>query len=349
MKLKNLYLAAAVVLGLSAVCLTGCETKCDSCEQTGELRHVSLDLTGSAVQTKAVDVPSLSESNVVKCLLYVFSSQGPLTQVYSSTDGSFDFYLTDNTYDFVAVVNKADLPEGDNAANLTKKDLMSRITVMNDNAVGSFVMCGTLDGHVIQADEKITIEVRRVIAKVTYKVRTQFKGSLAEKDFVVEDIYMTNVVGSNDLAVTLNTPAANDSWFNRMNAEDQSMAGYPADLLFGHIGKKFAQPKDSVATEMSPGHTFYVYPNATAPDNHDKTVWTPRCTRFVVKATLDGKTTYYPVTIGEVARNKHYHIDLTISNYGVDHPEDLPEKMEYVEAMIRIADWEDGGIIRSSY
>ena len=148
MKLKNLYVAAAVVLGLSAVCLTGCETKCESCSQeTGERRHVQLDLTGSAVQTKAVDVPSLSESNVVKCLLYVFSSQGPLTQVYSSTDGAFDFYLTDNTYDFVAVVNKADLPEGERAASLTKKDLMSRVTVMNDNAVGSFVMCGTLDGH----------------------------------------------------------------------------------------------------------------------------------------------------------------------------------------------------------
>lgn len=346
MKTMRLYAAVALFLGLSAFCLTGCDTKCDECK--GTQHHVSVDLTGSAVQTKSVDVPSLSESNVVKCLLYVFSSKGPLVQVYSASDGSFDFYLTDDTYDFVAVVNKADLPEGDRAANLTKKDLLASLTTLAENAVGSFVMCGSLDGHVIQADEKITIEVRRIVAKVTYKIRTQFKGTLAEKDFVVEDIYMTNVVGQNDLTALQNTPGANDTWFNKMNAQDQTAAGYPADLLFGHVGKKFAQPQDSIATEMSPGHTFYVYPNASA-DDHNKETWGPRCTRFVVKATLDGLVTYYPVTIGQVDRNKHYHIDLTISNRGVDHPEDLPEKYEYVEAMIRIADWEDGGIIRSSY
>lgn len=345
MKRTKTRFRAAALLGLAvlALPLASCEKKCESCG--AKERRVSVDLCGSAVQVKALDVAPLSEAAVKECALFVFSSRGEYVTSLSSKEGQFDFYLTDGTYDFVAVVNKGGLPSGDAAATLTRRDLMATVTTLSENSVGGFVMAGTLDGHVIQADEKITIEVRRIVAKVTYKVRTQFKGTLASEDFVVEDIYLTNVVGQNDLAVTRSTPAANDPWFNKMNAEGQAAAGYPADLIFGHLGRKFAQPADSIET----GHSFYVYPNATTPDDRNKETWSPRCTRFVVRATLGGKVTYYPVTLKEVERNKHYHVDLTIMNYGVDHPEDPPGSSQYVEAMIRIADWEDGGTLAGEF
>ena len=48
----------------AGVLLSGCEQKCEQCTSEGE-HHVQLSLKGANVTTKALDVPSLSESNVV--------------------------------------------------------------------------------------------------------------------------------------------------------------------------------------------------------------------------------------------------------------------------------------------
>lgn len=347
--MRTIRFQLLAVAALAAAMLSqGCEQKCEQC-QSKEERHITLDLTGATVTTKALDVPSLSESNVVRCYLYVFDQQGALSKMLTSASGSYDFYLTDGIYDFVAVANfgsEGAANAGTTSSTITRRDLMNTFVPLGANEVGSLVMVGSLDKHSIQADEKLTVEVKRIVSKVTYKIRSQFKGSLAELKFVIDDIYMTNVVGGMDLAVTLTTPNAGDSWFNEMDSDpvQQAMAGYPKDLLSGQIGTEMKMPKDSIET----GHTFYVYPNAST-DNHDKATWSPRCTRFVVKATLGDKVTYYPVTLAEVGRNKHYHIDLTITNYGVNHPEDIPDKYEYVESFVRVAEWEDGGIISSTF
>ena len=109
------------VISVLLVVASGCDREpCTACTEEMDGRHVHLELTGSALQTKALDVPSLSESNVVRCRLYVFSRSGDLVGSYGSTDGRFDFFLTDETYDFVAVANKSGLPDG----SVTKQELL---------------------------------------------------------------------------------------------------------------------------------------------------------------------------------------------------------------------------------
>ena len=328
------------VIGAFLVAAAGCDREpCAVCAEENALHHVSLQLAGSSRQTKVLDVPSLSESNVVRSTLYVFDRTGTLVDSYRSTDGRFDFYLTDETYDFVAVANKGDLPEHD----VTKSGLLASVTTLAENAVGNFVMVGRLDGRRIDSDENLTLEVARRVAKVSYTLRTAFPPDLSAAGFRVEEIYLTNVAGSCTLDDADGSPAEAAVWYNKMDLEGTAAAESPYGLLSGSIGRMLAQGE-----VLASGHVFYPYPNAAA-DSHDKQQWGSRCTRFVVKAVLGGRTTWYPVTLEEVRSNRHYHIDLTVSNYGVEHPEDPMTDYSAARASVSAAAWESGGDIDGNY
>lgn len=315
-----------LTLFLTVLCLAcGCDRgdSCVSCTEPPVPRRLQLTLLRSVPETKGSDALQTLESQVSQCLLYVFSRSGHLVNCYQSSDGRFDFFLTDETYDFVAVANKASLP----LSGIGKADLFRTETTLADNGAGGFVMVGRLDSHLIEADEKITVEMERLVAKVSYEIHTAFSGPLADASFQVDAVYLTNVVGGSNLALTDSLPAAQALWYNRMDREDRADA--PLALLEG-------------------GPVFYAYPNAS-PDNHDKTQWGSRCTRFVVKATLASRTTYYPVTIPRVRANHHYHIDLTIANFGVDHPEDLPQDYNGFQARLHVVPWTSGASLQGNF
>jgi hypothetical protein len=284
---------------------------------------VSLALAGCALPTKSSDSQSPEESWVAESVLYVFSRTGALVDSYASTEGRFDFYLTDELYDFVVVANRTDLPR----TEVSEETLSALPVRLADNAVGNFQMAGSLTKHLIEADEKITVEVSRLVGKVSYVIRTAFTGPLAGKEFRVEDIYLTNVSGENNLGLSRCAQTSDALWYNRMNWENRG--DEPVSLLRG-------------------ASCFYALPNAS-PDSHDKEKWGSRCTRFVVKATLAGRTTYYPVTLERVQANHHYHIDLTIAGFGVDHPEDRPDDYKDFQAQVSVAPWKDGGDLRGNF
>ena len=322
------------VLGALLAAAAGCDKEpCASCTEDASLRHVSLSLAGCRPVTRSSGVTVEEESRVEQGVLYVFTRTGLLVGSYPSSDGRFDFYLTDETYDFVAVVNKDVLP----AAPPTREALLATVTTLSENAVGHFVMAGRLDSHIIDADEKITVEVSRLVAKITCRVRTAFTGSLAGKEFVVEDLYLTNVAGENDLALSLAAPESSATWYNRMDLSEDASGRHPSTFLHEHLDRAMA-----ACDSLGDGLCFYAYPNASA-DSHDRKQWGSRCTRFVVRSTLDGRRCYYPVTLPQVLPNRHYHIDLTISNYGLEHPEDPESAYAPVAAVISVEDWSDGG------
>lgn len=315
-----------LILFLTTLCLAcGCDKgePCVFCTDPPVPRRLQLTLLNTAPNTKGSDALQALESQISQCVLYVFSRGGHLVNCYQSSDGRFDFFLTDETYDFVAVANKASLP----LFGIGKNDIYRTETTLAENGEGGFVMVGRLDNHLIEADEKITVEMQRLAAKVSYEIHTAFSSPLAGASFQVDDIYLTNVVGGNNLALTDSLPTAQALWYNRMDRE--VCADMPLALLQG-------------------GPVFYAYPNAS-PDSHDKTQWGSRCTRFVVKATLAGRTTYYPVTLTHVQANHHYHVDLTIANYGVDHPEDLPQDYNGFQARLHVVPWTSGTSLQGNF
>ena len=304
------FLSLLLALSLLAA---GCDREpCAFCADVSP-RHLRLELSEMAPPTKAQPAGGL---------LYVFSRSGELVFCQQSPEGLFDFYLTDETYDFVAISGKDDLP----VADITRSELFDTVTLLDDNAADRLVMVGRLDNHVIDADEKITVEMERVAAKLTYTLHTAFQGTLSQEPFSVEDVFLVNVVGENRLSLADSLPDAGARWYNRMNREPGNEG--PAGLLSGP--------------------TFYLYPNCSA-DSHDKVQWGSRCTRFVVKASLAGRITYYPVTLEKVRSNHHYHIDLTVANFGVDHPEDLPGGTAAIDATIVVVAWTSGGTLQGTF
>ena len=295
---------------------------CAGCREAPQPRHLQLTLASGMPETRS-DGSSWAESRLAQCRLYVFSRSGYLVNCYDSSDGRFDLFLTDETYDFVAVANKDGLP----AFDVDKAGLLDTETTLAENGAGSFVMVGRLDEHRIDGDEKITVEMQRLVAKISYDIHTAFAGWLAAEPFAVEAVFLTNVTGVNRLSLADSLPASQSLWYNRMDWEDNPDA--PAALL-------------------QEGPSFYAYPNVS-PDNHDKTAWGSRCTRFVVKASLAGQTTYYPVTLEKVRANHHYHIDLTVANFGVEHPEDRPDDYGSFAAFISVEPWKEGVSLRGDF
>lgn len=341
-------LVGAVLIAL-LLTFFGCDSikpvRCKECAEDKDMRHVTVTLGGEArILTKVYGVTDTLERVVRNSRLYVFTQEGYQINNYDATSGQVEFYLTDGVYEFVAVCNMTDLP----GTEATREDLFAMMAGIERNTltpeVGGFIMVGALPDHIIKEDEKITVLVERLVSKVSFKVRTDFEDFMTEYPFMVDAVYMTNVPGTTNLGPSHIKLKADDPWYNRMNYEPVDTTGkrpYPEEMLYGAFHKEMANG-DSIAS----GHVFYIYPNPHE-DNRDTTVWSTRATRFVVKARINNNVTYYAVTLNKdgrgVAANKHYHIDLTIRNWGTDHPEENPDDMGSMIPSIKIEDWKDGG------
>lgn len=334
-----------VMTCLALLLAGGCEgigSNCRECSAEG-MRKITVRLGGEAsIGTRVVDVTDYDETMVNSCRLFVFSQEGVQIDQWSAADGNFEFYLTDGIYEFIAVVNyDGELPD----KKATREDLLAFRVPIEKSSLGNFVMVGRLREHVIEADEKITIEVRRLVSKVSFMIESAFEDYMASYDFTIDGIYMTNIVGDVNLGVTDSVLVDTRKWYDQMNY-DASVAQecpWPEEMYYGSFRKKLEPGEQAVS-----GHVFYIYPNASG-DNHDKEVFSPRCTRFVVAAKLNGRRTYYPVTLYDkethvgVLQNKHYHVVVTVKNWGYDHPEDDPSEYGAMEVSFKVMDWGDGG------
>ncbi len=321
--IRNTVLTECWLLALLAV---SCRPVDCHCGDELELHAVSVALAGATAVVKAAGVSPEDENAVAFSRLYVFHSDtGEALTSCLSDSGVYDLWLAEGTYDFFAVVNGPQL----DAVYATREELLADVTLLSDNAPGCFVMAGGLTDHLVREDEKITVEVRRVVAKVTFALHTDFDDLVPIRRFRVRAAYLTNVVGSATLAGRL---LPEGPWFHRM----ECTADGPGDLIQGTLDHEM-QRRDSLAPDM----TLYAYPNDSE-DGHDRSFWTTRCTRLVVEAQADSTVTYYPVTIPEVVSNTHYHIDITIRNLGTEHPEDIPCDHCFASVTVSVTPWTAG-------
>ena len=150
------------VIGALLAAAAGCDKEpCAACqEEEAEIRHVVFESESDG-----------EDHRVGESLLYVFGPTGELIGCHAAVEGAFDFFLTDDVYDFEAVVNKADLP----TAGVTRAQLLQTLTTLAENAPDHLVMCGALDAHRIETDEKITVEVQRIaMSPIWYHIPTVF-------------------------------------------------------------------------------------------------------------------------------------------------------------------------------
>lgn len=310
------------------------------------VNRVRLSLSGSVVVTvRGGGEGTDDERAVSRRDLYVFQSGGRLVQhlTLNGAEELFDFYLPNGTFDFYAFANA---PEGIVAEPSTAAELMSSATLLTDNRTDAFVMSGAVTSREVLSNVTLEVPVRRNVAKVTFVLRRGFESpSLAALPLEIDGVYMTNVCGSNDYAIQ-SFPGASGLWHNALDRGQLSAPDARADALLyrGYDPAASVPNGDTLAVAGA----FYPYPNDMEADTHGTDSFSPRRTRVVVKARLGGTVTYYPVTLAAVERNKHYHVDLTVTNYGVSHPELVPQSLSYTNVTITVMPWEDGGEIHAT-
>ena len=334
--MKKLYHNLIVLAGIVAV-LASCQKEpCRKCMETQERmeqmkNRIELRVEASPA-TKVADAVARNESAIHSAILFVFDAQtGIILSKHRDSTGCFILTLADGTYDFATIVNAPDVQPS------SVSELCLSVSALSANKANSFVMFGLERGVDIVSSRTIPVTVRRLVSKVNYSITVDLENPAnTGLEFIVKGAYMTNVCG--DAAYGSSTYKT-DIWYNRM----YYCASDLPNLLFGNETCALRN-----GDRMTSVHTFYVYPNGYE-DDHDKTAFSPRCTRLIVETRIDGETYYYPVTLPDIKPNTAYDVNLKVKGPGMRHPEDENISAGSIEVVVGVSEWETGENINAEF
>ena len=303
--------------------------KCKEAEEAQALKKVSVSLVGEAINPTTKAVSTLDqESRVNNCQLYVFSTEGKLFNRLVSTGTDFEFFIGNGTYNVYAFINAPEFEM--NPAS--EEEFLEKYIPIVENRADNLIMTGYALEQKISESTDIEIEVKRMVSKVNYNVRVDITNEvLRELDFKILSVYMTNVVGEELIFADSHIPA-DSLWYNKRNYEKSA-----ADTLLYRAVDELVPNGDSLRAKS----TFYIYPNLSK-DPEDRSGWSPRKTRFVVKALMGDQLYYYPVTLPKVRSNCEYIVTIDINSIGYLDPEDTEETPIGFHPTIVIIGWYEG-------
>lgn len=317
--MKKFFVYAA---GMLAMAVCGCQEK-EIADVVAPSEEITLDVCVPVSEmTRITDVGD--ESALTGIQAFVFRKDGSLDAWASSSGNTLSIQCTAGERDISVLVNSPEIKD-----ITTFSALRSKVSLLSDNGVGSLVMSGTVS-VTLSSSSSVTVPVSRKAARVSIeRIVTDFDlEQYKNAEFKITGIYLVNVAGDAPYFGT-GQPGV---WYNRM----ENAGELPALLSSG----KLSVPVTGQAPyEVS--HHFYCYPNPTGEDISE-TTWSPRKTRLVVEAELDGVTCYYPMTMPVIESNHLYTVtELKITKPGSSSP-DIPVVKEDVSFVIEVADWDEG-------
>lgn len=314
-------------LTMTALCALTLLSSCGKTvpPQPGKPVEFTVSILGTP-GSRATGTTYTDESRVNNLQVFVFDESGALED-YKDAGAAMTATLsaTSGERTVWALVNAPALP-----GITTLDQLKSTASQLSDNAGNSLVMSGFTQQEIVDGGS-VPVTVRRIVARVSIgKISTDFKHSLESKVVQIDAIYLINVAGSSNYAVSLTEPG---SWVNQLGHYDLALDPLLSDSLTG-VTVSNGNPYEAE-------HAFYPYPNPVEPQNWDD-VWCPRHSMLVVEVTFDGATGYYPVELPVLERNKTYIIEeLRLTR----RPGTVPYKpIETGEAtaQITVREWETG-------
>ena len=304
--------------------------------RTSQLAPRTLPVTRNSqpappIATRALGVAPEEETRINSVQLYIFNNEGTLIQRITGIRDEYEVILPDGCCTFYCFVNAPELPVAPSSA----EELLKCESYLWNNSRGSFQMTGTTTVE-IDSDLELEIIVQRMVAKVECIIRTEFGNShLAGMPFKVHRIYLTNVTGKNNYALTA-MQGDDGLWYNKMEYQQSSCD----NLICGKLIDRPMADGDSLVV----GETLYPYPNSST-DCFDRKLWSARKTRLVIEASLGETLWYYPVTMENTFANTYYFYDITITREGVSHPEEPITEPGTIETIVKISEWNEGGEI----
>ncbi len=233
--------------------------------------------------------------------------------------------------DVWAVVNSKE----DLSAVTDRDDFLKLPIVLENNSTDAsegFVMAGTTAGTVVvtaggQADAEITVE--RFTSRIALvKVNNRLPAGYGE--LVISDVFLSNVVANQNLAGN----AEIHDMYNEKGMVGESRIGFGVSGTCPLLTHYSSDIKVASGGSQTPNVCLYSYPND---DDANRT-------RIILTATIDEKDFYYPVEIPSLARNASYDVNVTISGFGVDDPDQKIEKGS-IEFTVTPKEWDMGDAI----
>lgn len=254
-------------------------------------------------ETRVTGSSSAGESRINGLQVFVFNPDGRLESSASSSTDTVRLRCRYGEKTIWAVANAPGL-----TAVTTLGELAASISRLDDNAATSLVMAGDRS-LTIDSDRSLSIPVSRLCAKVVVgRITKAFtSGILQSKRLSLRRIYLTNVAGDRPFG----SAGTVSLWYNRLGYRGECDA-----LLCDPVGRDV----DPVLEET---HVFYVYPNASESAARGAP-WTPRCTRLVLEAELEGETCYYVIDLPGLESNHSYILsDLVLTRPGAGDEESV--------------------------
>lgn len=325
MRKKIFYVAAAVAM------LSACEGK-ETVEQLPDVREkVSLEVVMSSSETTKVSgVGGDEEKSVSNYQVLVYDMSSRMLEAFATpkpTDTSVSLECTVGPKEVVVLANAPDV-----SSKVSYDAFVATSSYLKDNAVGSLVMEGHTSCDITSAMSSVTVNIRRIVSKVVLeKVEVDFESDVYDDmDFVLKSAYLTNVAAEKKYLAKGEDPAL---WYNKIVKSDATEVD---GLVFGSLEDAELQNPSVYADN----HHFYCYPNPCKEDTFSAEEWSPRPTRLVVEAELDGELYYYPVSLPVLQQNTKYHVTLRIVRPGATSPEQDMDKST-ASFTIKIEEWEE--------
>lgn len=321
---KTLIASTAIVLAA----FQSCETPQSNQEKEMPVK-VRFDLRETACpETRLTDLAD--EKAINKANLFVYTADGKyITKLDGKSSAEIELYQ--GRYSTVAMVNTpAEMDDG----NYTAQEAGGLEAALENNSAGNLIMFGKQDFEVSGKGNNVTIPVTRTVGRISVnEISNRMKDPVHQKqEFIIKRVFVSNVSGISDLKGE-KSPTL---WYNRNGVwsdESQNIRSLLEDTGIEHV-----LPYQD---DYTVSHSFYIYPNDTASDSFEAE-WSPRYTRLVIEASLDGDVCYYPIPIGGIESNHTYTINkLTITKPGTDNPWESVDG-ESCSFTISVTDWEDG-------
>lgn len=287
------------------------------------------------------------EKKVNKVQILVFDSKGRMNNYIDSgtSTSSIKIETSIGAKTIWAVVNGPSLDE-----IITLDELKAKAIDLSINSTTEsegFLMSGHITTTVsAAANNELSITVQRHTARVALQKVTNNLPK-AYKKIKIKNVMLTNVVGNQNIEGS----ALEATWYNQMgrvtgtNNQDKIIDGSVSceatcpSLTFHSVENELTN--GSILNPASP-YLMYAYPNSTSTD---VTGWmssfSPRKTRLIVSAEIEGQIYYYPMTLDKLSRNTSYTIELVINGLGSEDP-DQPVVKGVCSATITVADWISG-------
>ena len=308
-KANILILAAGLSLGLCA-CRERTETEGGFCRL-----QVSAAVPGA---TRITGVTDEEESRVSDIQVFVFDGDGMLETSGSASGRTISLRCRTGEKTVWVVANA---PSPLSVSRLS--DWTNTVSRLSDNTRGHLVMAGSRS-LTVRSDMSGSVELTRLCAKVSVgRITKAFSSSvLQENPLVIDRIYMTNVAADrpfSGMGITL--------WYNRMGYQGECLA-----LLCDEVGQAANPTLEGL-------HTFYVYPNDSVSSARGG-AWSPRPTRLLIAASLDGERCYYAIDIPGIEGNHSYLLsDIRLSRPGAGDEESVTAEAP-VRFTFTVSDWE---------